>query len=86
MTFDPTLVREETPDQKAAREEAEALILKWLREDPLLPRLKDVARRMATPPQGFDTWDDYYKYGDAFVPITLVPSTELATVPKPDDP
>lgn len=84
--FDPALIREDTPEQRASREKVEAFILKWLREDPLLPRLKDLAARMATPPQGFDTWEDYYKYGDAFIPVTEAPSTELAIVPKSDDP
>lgn len=45
-----------------------------------------LARARRPPPQGFDSWADYEKYGDAFIPMTLAPSTELAVVPKSDDP
>lgn len=82
--FDPNLAQEDTPGQKAAWEKVEAFVLKWLREDPFLPRLKGLFDQRATPPQGFDTWEDYYKYGDAFIPVVVAARNDL--VPITEDP
>lgn len=63
--FDPNLANGYTLDQKAAQEKTEAFLLKWAQVYPLAPMLKD----LIAPPQGFDTWDEYRKYGDMFIPV-----------------
>jgi hypothetical protein len=72
MTFDPNLVRDMTPEQKALQEKTDAFVQKWLSQTSVRPSLQGLASMMTVPPQGFDTWEDYYKYGDLFVPVSVV--------------
>jgi len=50
---------------------AKAFVDKFVATSSLKESLEDLVKRV---PQGFDTWEDYYRYGDAFVGVRYINS------------
>ncbi len=60
---------------------ADRLIKDWMVRHPLLDSLLDLARKHSA--YQYDTWEDYEKYGDAFINVKLPTKSETETTVFP---